>query len=65
MATEDEETRGSIIETIAQLATNYKLSQKSFEKAKIEKQAKEFVKSVAKGEDEEKEYLAMYDEMKA
>ena len=65
MVTEDEETRQSITETIAQLATNHKLSQKKAEKAKIEKEAKEFIKSVAKGEDEEKEYLAMYNEMKS
>jgi len=65
MVTEDEETRESIIETIAQLASNYKLSQKKAEKAKIEKEAKGFIKDVAKGEDEQKEYLAMYNEMKA
>jgi hypothetical protein len=65
MATEEEETRESITETIAQLASNYKLAQKTSEKTKIEKEAKNFIKSVAKGSDEEKEYSAMYNEMKA
>ena len=64
MVTEEEETRGSIADTIAQLAANYKLAQKPNEKAKIEKEAKEFIKSVAKGSDEKKEYLKMYNDMK-
>lgn len=65
MVTEEEETRESITETIAQLASNYKLAQETSEKAKIEKEAKEFIESVAKGKDEEKEYSAMYNEIKA
>lgn len=64
MVTEDEETRGSIADTIAQLASNYKLASESSEKAKIEKEAKAFIESIAKGEDEKKEYLAMYNEIK-
>ena len=63
MVTEEEETRGSIADTIAQLASNYKVAEAS-EKAKLEKEAKEFIKSVAKGEDEVKEYTDMYNEMK-
>jgi len=64
MVTEEEETRGSIADTIAQLATNYKLAQEASDKAKIQKEIKEFIESVAKGEDEVKEYTAMFDEMK-
>ena len=64
MVTEEEETRESITETIAQLASNYKVAETK-EKTKIEKQAKEFIKSVAKGRDEVKEYANMYNEMKA
>ena len=64
MATEEEETRSSIADTIAQLASNYKLSQNSTEKAKIEKEAKDFIEDIANGEDEVKEYLAMYKEIK-
>lgn len=61
---EEPETRENIAETIAQLAANYKLAQDFSEKAKLKKQAKEFVESVAKGEDEKKEYMAMFDEEK-
>ncbi len=64
MVTEEQETRESIIETIAQLASNYKVS-KVNERAKIEKEAKEFIESVAKGQDEIKEYTEMYNEMKS
>ena len=64
MVTEEEETRGSIADTIAQLAANYKLAERN-ERVKLEKEAKDFIKSVAKGEDEIKEYTDMYNEMKA
>jgi len=64
MVTEDEETRETIATTIAQLGANYKLATSSKEKAKIEKEAKNFVKTVAKGEDEVAEYTKMYNEMK-
>lgn len=64
MVTEDEETRQSITETIAQLAANYKTSQNKSERTRAEKDAKEFIKSVAKGKDELKEYTDMYKEMK-
>ena len=65
MVTEEEETRGSIADTIAQLGSNYKLASEPNEKAKIDKEAKEFIKSIAKGDDEVKEYTDMYNEIKA
>jgi hypothetical protein len=64
MATEEEETRGSIADTIAQLGSNYKVAEGEAERADIDKQAKDFIKSVAKGEDEIKEYTDMYNEIK-
>jgi ABC-type hemin transport system substrate-binding protein len=64
MVTEEEETRESITETIAQLASNYKVAEAG-QKVKLEKEAKEFIKSVAKGKDEVKEYTDMYNEMKS
>lgn len=64
MATEEEETRESISATIAQLAANYKTAQGKAERAKAEKDAKQFIKSVAKGKDEIKEYNDMYNELK-
>lgn len=64
MVTEDEETRGSIADTIAQLASDYKVAQGDADRAGVDKQAKEFVESIAKGKDEIKEYTAMYDEIK-
>jgi hypothetical protein len=63
MVTEEIETRETISETIAQLAANYKLAQTSEEKVKLKKEAVKFIESVAKGDDEKKEYLAMFDEM--
>ena len=65
MATEEEETRGTLADTIAQLASNYKLAQGEAERAEIDKQAKKFIESVAKGEDEIKEYTEMYNEIKS
>ena len=64
MVTEEEETRETIENTLAQLASNYKLAQKPAEKAKIEKEVKEFIKSVARGKDEVAEYTKMYNEIK-
>ena len=64
MSTEEEETRGTISDTIAQLASNYKLAQGEAERADIDKEAKEFIESIAKGEDEVKEYTNMYNEIK-
>ena len=64
MVTEEEETRQTIAETIAQLAKNYELAQDSTEKARLKKEAIEFIESVAKGEDEKEEYLAMFNEIK-
>ena len=65
MVTEEEETRGSIADTIAQLGSNYKLASEASEKTRIDKEAEEFIKSVAKGDDEVKEYTDMYNEIKA
>lgn len=65
MATEEEETRGNISDTIAQIASNYKIAQDAGERKKADKEAKEFIETVAKGEDEVEEYTKMYEEMKS
>ncbi|HJX50153.1 MAG TPA: hypothetical protein VJ438_01690 [Candidatus Nanoarchaeia archaeon] len=62
---EDEKIDPTIAETIAQLATNYKLSQKPSEKAKIEKQAREFIKDISVDEADKEKWTAMYNEMKS
>jgi len=64
VVTEEEETRGSIADTIAQLASNYKLAQGDSDRARIDDEAKEFIESIAKGDDEVKEYTDMYNEIK-
>ncbi len=62
---EDEKVDLTTAETIAQLASNYKLAQEKAEKAKIEKQAKELIKDVAIDEADEEKWTKMFDEMKA
>ena len=64
MATEDEETRGTIAETIAQLASNYKVAEGDSDRGMIDDEAEKFIGSVANGDDEVKEYLEMYNEIK-
>jgi len=65
MSTEEEETKSSIGDTISQLAANFKVASDDAERKKADKEAKEFIESVAKGEDEVKEYVDMYEEMKS
>ena len=65
MSTEEEETKSSIGDTISQLAANYKVAADDTERTKANKEAKTFIETVAKGEDEIEEYTKMYEEMKA
>ena len=65
MSTEEEETKSSIGDTISQIAANFKVASDDAERSKANKEAKTFIESVAKGEDEVEEYTKMYDEMKA
>lgn len=65
MVTEEEETRGSISDTIAQIASDFKFATDTAARKKANKEAKEFIETVAKGEDEVEEYTKMYEEMKS
>ena len=65
MATEEEETRSTIGDTISQLAANFKVASDDAGRNKANKEAKTFIETVANGEDEVEEYTKMYEEMKS
>ena len=61
---EDNKIDETTAETIAQLAANHKLAQESAERAKIEKEAKEFIDDVSNNDAEKEKWQKMYDSMK-
>ncbi|RLG12016.1 hypothetical protein DRN73_03840 [Candidatus Pacearchaeota archaeon] len=64
MVDETEKIDKTIAETIAQLAANYKFAQESSEKAKIEKEAEEFMKDVSNNDEDEEKWKEMYNGLK-
>jgi len=65
MVDETEKIDKTIAETIAQLAANHKLAQEPSEKAKIEKEAKEFIKDVSNNDEDEEKWQNMYEGLQA